>query len=94
MAADEVFVGDVFDTDYELGCVVTTTPDNEGNFDALDSEGIECAFNLAMILRVHPGSAEQPGAKDAEVEDAFAAGYAAAVDDARVIAMSPYGGER
>lgn len=56
LAAGEIFAGNVFDTDYELGCVATTDSDEQGNFDGLDSDGVECAFNLSMIVRFHPRS--------------------------------------
>jgi hypothetical protein len=45
-----ISIGDTFDTPFERGCVVTTLPDAVGNFDALDSEGIECAFHVRMIV--------------------------------------------
>lgn len=56
IAGNEIFAGDVFDTDYELGCIATTDSDEQGNFDGLDSDGVECAFNLSMIVRFHPRS--------------------------------------
>ena len=41
--------GDTFNTESETGCVVITTPDEYGQFDAYDSEGVRCAFHVAMI---------------------------------------------
>lgn len=47
-------IGDRFDTPYEQGCTVTSLPDRDGNFLALDSEGVECQFDGRMILRRLP----------------------------------------
>jgi len=44
--------GDVFNTEFESGCVVITTPDLDGNFDALDSDGVRCGFNVRMVKEV------------------------------------------
>lgn len=44
--------GDVFNTDYEQGCVVVTEPDELGNFDALDSDGVLCSFSLVMVRQI------------------------------------------
>lgn len=44
--------GQVFSTPYESGCVVTELPESNGNFMALDSDGVECLFNLVMVSSV------------------------------------------
>jgi hypothetical protein len=36
--------GAVFATDHEDGCVAETSPDQYGNFDALNSHGVLCRF--------------------------------------------------
>jgi hypothetical protein len=47
--------GTVFDTNspdgqlIERGCVVATMPDDRGNFDAYDSDGVLCAYNVDMV---------------------------------------------
>jgi hypothetical protein len=46
-------IGTVFDTPAESGCVVTSLPDADGNFLALDSDGVECSFSRVMVARVH-----------------------------------------
>ena len=33
----------------ETGCVVATMPDENGNFDAYDSENVLCAYNVVMV---------------------------------------------
>lgn len=45
-------VGDVFNTPFEAGCVVTDVRDLEdfGVFLALDSDGVECQFSLEMVV--------------------------------------------
>lgn len=45
--------GTVFDTPFESGCVVISTPDDFGNFTGLDSDGRECEFSVVMVLG-HP----------------------------------------
>lgn len=42
-------VGQIFDTLYEKGCKVITLPDEFGNFDAYDSDGVACSFNIRMV---------------------------------------------
>lgn len=42
-------IGDIFDTWYEKGCVVMSLPDDDGNFNALDSDGVYCVFHVSMI---------------------------------------------
>ena len=43
-------VGCKFDTRYESGCRVTRTVDNYGEFLALDSDGVECAYTVSMVV--------------------------------------------
>lgn len=52
MTATITEVGQVFATPYESGCVVTALPEDNGNFMALDSDGVECMFNLVMVQPV------------------------------------------
>lgn len=51
-------IGDTFATPAESGCVVTGEPDAEGGFLALDSDGVECRFSLAMIVAPGGGHIE------------------------------------
>jgi len=44
--------GTVFDTPAESGCVALTEPDENGDFNALDSDGVECQFNIVMVQDV------------------------------------------
>ncbi len=44
--------GQRFDTIYENGCVCVTESDSDGNFTAVDSDGIEASFHRSMIERV------------------------------------------
>jgi hypothetical protein len=51
---DQIVPGAVFDTPYESGCVVETELDEDGHFDAYDSDGVLCSsFLLAMVTRVY-----------------------------------------
>lgn len=43
-------IGDTFSTLYEKRCIVITLPDSEGEFIALDSDGVECSFHVSMIV--------------------------------------------
>jgi hypothetical protein len=43
-------VGTVFETEFEGGCVMTTVPDEYGQFMAIDSDGVECGYQINMIL--------------------------------------------
>ncbi len=45
----QIFPGTVFSTLAESGCVATTAPDEDGNFDARDSDGVVCSFWLGMV---------------------------------------------
>jgi hypothetical protein len=42
-----------FDTLFEEGCIALTKPnaDGTGNFIGLDSDRVECEFNVKMIVR-------------------------------------------
>lgn len=48
----EIRPGVEFDTEFETGCIVATTPNERGQFDALDSDSVLCSFTLAMVTRV------------------------------------------
>lgn len=52
VAAENIERGTVFDTTFESGCIARTNPDRDGNFIALDSDGIDCRFNVTMVTRV------------------------------------------
>lgn len=41
-----------FDTPHERGCVVISSPDSDGNFDAYDSDHVACQFHVSMILQL------------------------------------------
>ena len=49
-----ITVGTFFDTPFDSGCIATTDSDQFGDFDALDSEGVECGYPFAMITAIHP----------------------------------------
>lgn len=38
--------GTVFSTPFESGCIAITAPDDLGNFDGKDSEGVICNFGI------------------------------------------------
>lgn len=44
-----IHVGQSFDTAFERKCVCVTEPDEFGNFEGIDSEGVRCTFSVAMI---------------------------------------------
>jgi hypothetical protein len=46
----ELIPGTLFNTPFENGCVVISSPDGEGTFVAYDSDGIECEFNTVMVI--------------------------------------------
>lgn len=48
----EVFCGVRFNTAYESGCMALSQPDLFGNFDGVDSEGVEVEYNLVMVTEV------------------------------------------
>ena len=50
----DLAVGRRFDTEFETGCVVTGPVEEGGNFLARDSDGVECSFNILMVVRVEP----------------------------------------
>jgi len=43
-------IGQTFNTPYEQGCKVATLPDAQGNFEALDSDGVLCTFCVDMVI--------------------------------------------
>jgi len=45
--------GTIFDTPFEKECEVITEPDEQGNFDAYDSERVVCSFCTVMVVG-HP----------------------------------------
>lgn len=45
-------MGTRFATEAETGCVVTGPVDECGSFLARDSEGVECSFNILMVVRI------------------------------------------
>ena len=45
--------GMVFRTAHEQGCVVVTEPNDQGEFRALDTDGVECAYSIEMIEGVN-----------------------------------------
>ena len=47
-----------FDTESERGCLVQTSPDADGNFDGVDSDGVEVTFTVRMIKRLLPSLEE------------------------------------
>jgi hypothetical protein len=46
----QISIGVTFDTDYETGCVALESPDEYGNFDALDHERVTCSFTVVMVV--------------------------------------------
>jgi hypothetical protein len=55
-------VGDIFDTPFETGCVVTEPVDSDGNFVAIDSDGVECNYTVRMVIG-HPQFQNYTGGK-------------------------------
>lgn len=53
-SAPALIPGAVFSTPFESGCLVVSAPDDEGSFDALDSDGVLCRFSLQMVEQVTP----------------------------------------
>lgn len=49
----EIRPGQMFDTPFESECVVITPPDSLGHFDAQDSEGVVCSFDVRMISCIY-----------------------------------------
>ena len=45
-------MGTRFATEVETGCIVTTAPDGDGGFLALDSDGVECLFHILAVVRI------------------------------------------
>lgn len=51
----EIRRGTLFNTPYETNCRVVTLPDEHGNFDAIDSDGVLCGFHLVLVCGAnHP----------------------------------------
>lgn len=44
--------GTIFDTPYESGCVALSAPDEQGNFDGVDSDGVVCGYFAPMVERI------------------------------------------
>lgn len=49
----EIVKGVTFDTPFETGCVALEPPNSHGSFLALDSDGVECHFHIAMVEQTH-----------------------------------------
>lgn len=49
----DLTAGRRFDTEFESGCEVTGPVDEYGSFLASDSAGVECQFNILMVVRIH-----------------------------------------
>lgn len=49
MIDNELLPGDIFDTLYESGCVVISSPDSAGSFLAYDGDDVECSFGVSMV---------------------------------------------
>ncbi len=45
-AHDWIVPGARFSTPHESGCTVLTAPDAAGSFRALDSDGVECSYEV------------------------------------------------
>lgn len=50
----DLTIGRSFATEAETGCVVAGPVDEDGNFLARDSDGVECEFNILMVVSVEP----------------------------------------
>lgn len=48
----DIHAGYVFDTAFETNCMATSEPDESGNFDGIDSDGVEVQFNTVMVTQV------------------------------------------
>lgn len=46
----DLTIGQVFDTRYEQCCKVVTLPDEQGNFEGYDSDGVLCTFHMDMVI--------------------------------------------
>lgn len=42
----------IFSTEFETGCVALSLPNEDGQFPALDSDGVECSFHVSMVTEV------------------------------------------
>lgn len=47
-----LMVGDTFDTHFEQRCTVLTAPNESGDFQATDADGVEARFHVDMVTRV------------------------------------------
>jgi hypothetical protein len=52
LLAADLKVGTKFSTVYDPRCEVLTLPDEFGNFEGLDTDGVRVEFNLTMIVNV------------------------------------------
>lgn len=48
--APAVTIGQRFDTPFENGCIVVTSPDETGSFIGLDSDGEACSYSVDMVV--------------------------------------------
>lgn len=48
----QLTIGARFATEAETGCAVPGPVEDNGNFMALDSDGVECSFNILMVVRI------------------------------------------
>jgi hypothetical protein len=48
----EIRKGVKFDTPFEKDCVALEAPNSHGSFLAVDSDGVECDFHIAMVENV------------------------------------------
>lgn len=65
MTAPIVQPGDTFSTRYESGCIAVTEPDEYGEFEALDSDGVQCSFPSRMVL---PSTVRRPNRATREIK--------------------------
>ena len=42
-----------FDTQFERGCIILSTPDEHNDFIGYDCENAICQYNVRMVKRVH-----------------------------------------
>lgn len=50
----KIEIGQQFDTEFEVGCTVTSLPNERGHFLGIDSDGIECIYAIGMVKKVLP----------------------------------------
>lgn len=46
----DIKAGTVFSTEAETGCFALEAPNAFGSFNAIDSDGVECAFHIDMVI--------------------------------------------